>query len=364
MKSERGRGNREYRRRFVREWMRLLTLVTIVSAAVFFLSPTGDCGAFRNVPMGSEVPDFTLKDLAGTSHTLSADRGKVVILCFIKGDQDRSIRALNGLTRTYGILEPEGLVVYAVASKSEDPAALQALVEKLDLNYPILVDKDAKVYGDFGLFTFPATMFVDREGKFVYEYSSYGSDYEQTVMDEAKVMLGLMTKEEFSKTAEKQEIEQLSPEAKEAQRSLQMAKVLLDRGFGTKAMPKIEKALELDPNMVEARLLAGELLLEAGDHQAARAHFEKVLEINPKSNEARVGIGSVLAAEGDLDGAEAELQKAVMLNPDPAPALYQLGQVYEKKGDVQKAMEAYRKGLEKLLGRSAKEKSAKMVKGR
>jgi Tfp pilus assembly protein PilF len=57
----------------------------------------------------------------------------------------------------------------------------------------------------------------------------------------------------------------------------------------------------------------------------------------------------VLIAEGDLDGAEAELQKAIMLNPDPTLALYRLGQVYEKKGETQKAMETYRKALEKKL---------------
>ncbi|UCF31781.1 MAG: tetratricopeptide repeat protein [bacterium] len=356
MQSDRNVGNRRNLRLFMAQWLRLLTMVTAVSAALFLLSPAGESDAFRNVEKGGEVPDFTLSDIAGQSHTLSAQRGKVVILCFVKEDQDRSIKALNGLTRVHGILKDSGLVVYAVASKTEDPASLEALREKLDLQYPILLDRDQKIYGEYGLFTFPATMFVDREGRFAFEYSSYGSDYEQTVTDKAKVMLGLMSEDDFSKTAEKTEIEELSPEAKEAQRSLQMAKVLLDRGFGTKAMPKIEKALELDPTLLEARLLAGEILLEAGNHQDARAHFEKALEINPKSNEARVGIGAVLVAEGDLDGAEAELQKAVMLNPDPAPALYQLGQVYEKKGDIQKAMETYRDGLEKLLKKSSKGK--------
>jgi Tfp pilus assembly protein PilF len=64
----------------------------------------------------------------------------------------------------------------------------------------------------------------------------------------------------------------------------------------------------------------------------------------------------VLIAEGDLDGAEAELQKAIMLNPDPTLALYRLGQVYEKKGETQKAMEVYRKALEKQLKTTSRKK--------
>jgi Tfp pilus assembly protein PilF len=176
------------------------------------------------------------------------------------------------------------------------------------------------------------------------------------MMDKAKLLLGLITEEEFAKTEEKQEIQELSPEQKEAQRSLQMAKVLLGRGFGSKAMPNLEKAIQLDPSLTEARLLAGRIYIEEEKYPEAREQFEKVLEANPKSNDARVGIGSVLIAEGNLDGAEEELKKAITLNPDPAMAMFRLGQVYEKKGEVQKAMETYRDALEIQLKKAAKGK--------
>ena len=43
------------------------------------------------------------------------------------------------------------------------------------------------------------------------------------------------------------------------------------------------------------------------------------------------------------------LQQAVMLNPRPEKVYYELGRVYERAGDYQKAVEAYRKALERLL---------------
>jgi len=334
----------------------VLHVAIVLVVATLFLSKPGICTAFRNLEEGKEVPDFTLKDLDGLDHTLSADRGKVVILCFVKADQDRSIKALNGLTRVYGTLKDSGLAVYGIANEAGEGSSLQGLKEKLDLGYPILIDEGKKMYGTYGLFTFPATAIIDQEGRFVYEYASYSSDFEQTMMDKAKLLLGLITEEEFAKTEEKQEIQELSPEQKEAQRSLQMAKVLLGRGFGSKAMPNLEKAIQLDPSLTEARLLAGRIYIEEEKYPEAREQFEKVLEVNPKSNDARVGIGSVLLAEGNLDGAEEELKKAITLNPDPAMAMFRLGQVYEKKGEVQKAMETYRDALENQLKKTAKGK--------
>jgi tetratricopeptide (TPR) repeat protein len=289
-----------------------------------------------------------------TDHNLAAERGNVVILSFVKVDQDRSIKTLNALEEVNGIFKSEGITVWGITSQTEDKAAIEGLIEKLDLHYPILLDEGQKLYGEFGLFTFPATMVVDQKGIYVHEYSSYSSDFQDTIVNDIKVLLGLISEEESTKGAKKTEIVQQSPQEKEAERNLQMAQVLLKRGFGTKALPKLEKALELNPTLIEARLLSGEVYLKDEQFDKAREQFEKVFETDSNSNEARVGIASVYIAEGKLDEAEAQLQKAITLNPDPSLALYRLGQVYEKKGDTQKAMETYRNALERLLKKKGK----------
>lgn len=320
---------------------------------LFLVSP-GNGSAFRNLEMGKPAPDFTIKDTEGMDHTLAAEKGKVMVLSFVKIDQDRSVKTLNALEEINGVFKDEGIVVWGITSQTEDKAAIGTLMEKLDLNYPLLLDEGQKLYGEFGLFTFPATMVIDQEGNYVHEYASYSNDFQENIINKVKVLLGLMSEEDSSKSAEKTEIIKLSPEEQEAERNMQMAKVLLKRGFGTKALPKLEKALELNPSLVEARLLSGEIYLKDEQYDKAREQFEKVFETDPNSNEARVGIASVYIEEGKLDEAEAQLQKAVTLNPDPSLALYRLGQVYEKKGDVQKAMETYRSALERLLKKSGK----------
>ncbi|MDA8086275.1 MAG: tetratricopeptide repeat protein, partial [Nitrospiraceae bacterium] len=58
--------------------------------------------------------------------------------------------------------------------------------------------------------------------------------------------------------------------------------------------------------------------------------------------------GVILFKKGDLQGALADLKEALELNPNPVLAYYELGNVYLKMGQPQKALEAYKKGIEKL----------------
>lgn len=320
---------------------------------LFFVTP-GSGAAFRNLEKGKPAPDFTIKDMKDMDHTLAAEKGKVIVLSFVKVDQDRSVKTLNALEEVSEVFKSEGVAVWGITSQTEDKGAIQSLIDKLDLNYPVLLDEGQKLYGEFGLFTFPSTMVVDQDGNFVHEYTSYSNDFKDTIVNDIKVMLGLISQGDSNKAAMKTEIVQQSSEEKEAERNLQMGKMLLKRGFGTKALPKLEKALELNPALTEARLLAGEVYLKDEQYDKAREQFEKVFDTAPDSNEARVGIASVHIEEGKLDEAEAELQKAITLNPDPSLALYRLGHVYEKKGDVQKAMETYRGALERLLKKAGK----------
>jgi len=336
-----------------RERVLASSLAVALVMGLFFVTP-GSGSAFRNLEKGQPAPDFTIKDLEGMDHTLAAQKGSVVVLSFVKVDQDRSVKALNALGEVSNIFKDESVTVWAITSQTEDKDAVRGLIEKLDLKFPILLDEGQQLYGQFGLFTFPSTMIVDQEGNYVFEYASYSSDFKSEIVNEIKVLLGQMSAEESSSAAQKKEIVQLSPEEKEAARNLQMAKVLLQRGFGSKALPKLEAALELNPGLTEARLLSGEIYLKDEQYDKARQQFEKVFETEPGSREAMIGMASVYMEEGKLDEAEAQLQKAIPLNPDPTLALYRLGQVYEKKGETQKAMETYRSALERLFKDSGK----------
>ncbi len=340
--------NRSISRSFLvetRERMLASAVAVGLVIGLFCVTP-GNSAAFRNLEKGQPVPGFTVKDMEDTDRTPLAEKGKVIILSFVKVDQDRSVKTLNTLEEVSGIFKSEGVTVWGITSQTGDKSAIQDLIDKLDLNYPILLDEGQKLYGEFGLFTFPATLEVEQKGNYVHEYTSYSSDFQDRIVNDIKVLLGLISEEDSTKASAKTEIVQQSPEERDAARNLQMAKVLLKRGFGTKALPKLEKALELNPTLIEARLLSGEVYLKDEQYDKAREQFEKVFETDPNSNDARVGIASVYLAEGKLDEAEAELLKATTLNPDPSlalpagPGLREEGRCSKGNGDIQERSRA------------------------
>ena len=55
---------------------------------------------------------------------------------------------------------------------------------------------------------------------------------------------------------------------------------------GTEMTAALARALEINPNMVEARALAAALELEAGEYDTANAEIEKALRVNPRHAEA------------------------------------------------------------------------------
>ena len=61
-----------------------------------------------------------------------------------------------------------------------------------------------------------------------------------------------------------------------------LSKVLLVQGKAAEAIPHLETAVSLQPDLVDASFLLGEAFRQQGKTDQARLHFERVLEINPE----------------------------------------------------------------------------------
>ncbi len=70
-------------------------------------------------------------------------------------------------------------------------------------------------------------------------------------------------------------------------------------------MDQVDKALEQNENLVEARVFKARLLLKAEDHEEARSELQRALEVNPTSLQAL----SVLAASHYLRGEYGEYER-------------------------------------------------------
>jgi len=123
--------------------------------------------------INAKAPDFALKDINGKTVSLSALKGKVVLLNFFATwcpPCKAEIPALNKLQRA---LNPRGLEVIAV-STDRSVNDIKSFLEKNRVDFPILFDADRNVAKKYRVFSMPTTFLINRNGiiveKFYGEY--------------------------------------------------------------------------------------------------------------------------------------------------------------------------------------------------
>ncbi len=332
-----------------RRTLRGSIIVFTALTALFLSTVPGGAAAFRNMKEGSPALPFTLKDFEGKDVQFKPDSGKVTVLSFVKLSQDRSIGQLKDLVALHKELSGKGIDILVVASYGDTAAEAKKAISDLGIVFPILHDKDQKVYGDYGLFILPATGVIGKDGKFAFEHGSHGRDFIDVVGGKAKVLAGLMTPEEYTSLVTPVESVKKSKEEGEAERMISLGRTLLKRGMPDKAAERFGKAVELDPKNAAARIAYGESLVASKKYDEALVQFTKAKEIAPNDKDAALGIGTVHLEKGEVDKAIKEISEAAMLNPKPEKAYYWLGAAYEKKGDLPNAVKYYKKAIEKLI---------------
>lgn len=111
------------------------------------------------------------------------------------------------------------------------------------------------------------------------------------------------------------------------------------------ARVRIERALELDPEHMRARLLAADMALDAEDGRTACAHLDVIVAREP-------GVAAVLNRRGlarellgDEEGAEADYRSAVGIEPRSQDAWINLGRVYRRDGRHRDALWAFERAV-------------------
>ncbi len=116
--------------------------------------------------VGSAAPDFTLPDQDGTAVTLSALRGKNVVLVFYPADETRVCRQqLCEFRDTNQLANDRGVLVYGINPGS--PQSHSSFRNKQSLPFPLLVDADKQVamlYRANGLIVKRTVYLIGRDG--------------------------------------------------------------------------------------------------------------------------------------------------------------------------------------------------------
>lgn len=119
------------------------------------------------------------------------------------------------------------------------------------------------------------------------------------------------------------------------------AALACESGTSTKAeaINAYDRALQVDPQRIDALLNCGTLYYEDGNLEKAAEYFQRATTLDADNALAHFNLGSVLDDLGDAEAARQHLRLAVRLHPDYSDAHYNLAFVCEKLSAFPEARE-------------------------
>lgn len=136
--------------------------------------------------------DFTLTDQYGNTHTLSDYKGKTVFLNFWATwcpPCRAEMPDIQKLYETYDMEGEDALIVLGVASpgygneKSEE--GIKEFLEENGYTYPVLMDTTGEVFAEYGIYSYPTTFMIDRDGNvFGYASGQLNEDMMKNIIDQ------------------------------------------------------------------------------------------------------------------------------------------------------------------------------------
>jgi len=107
-----------------------------------------------------------------------------------------------------------------------------------------------------------------------------------------------------------------------------------------------EKALEIDPRLVQAHINLIELYGRLGQFEKAEQHYNAAIRIEPGSLESYYNYGVLLLSAEKYPQAEEAFRKTIEINPFHAGAHNNLGYLLERQSNFPEAEAEYRKAIE------------------
>lgn len=119
-------------------------------------------------PFGEEArPSFSLHDLSGQQVSLAAFRGKVLLVNFWASWCRPCVDEMPGIRRLRAALRDRPFEVIGV-NVGETPARARTAARRLDLDFPVLLDRHSEAFDDWGAQILPTSYVLDASGEVRY----------------------------------------------------------------------------------------------------------------------------------------------------------------------------------------------------
>ena len=297
---------------------------------------------------GEAAVGFNAVDVKGTAVNVP-QAGQTTVVLFLLAGQPQGAQAIAALE---GVVSKaaDTRVVAVVGGAEAAGQARQMTSDKCP--WPIVLDGEHVLSGKLGVHAWPTTVVISGDGALVGHLAGQPKAYASNLEAYLEFAAGRLDRAGLERKLANHEAVADTPE-QIAERHVQVASRLLQKGLSEQARGELARALALHPKEVSVQVDLADLLLQVGDVAGAGAVLEQ-MEGGAATARVKVLRGKFLIASGKWDEARALLTSAVQLNPEPAEGLYQLGLVYQHDGDWARAAEAFRKAYEHRGGNASR----------
>lgn len=337
---------------------------TTFAATPFSTEPARSAGVRRNdkpVDAATNVatwlldpllaPDFSLPDVFGNSTTLSALRGKPLLLCFWATASADSVDQIRELRRRQSELTAKGVhVIFLNVDKDPDVTKVRTLAERERITTGALISSPsvAGAYNIIYRFLFdrrrdlpiPCSFLLDEAGMIVKVYQGT-LDEKQVLSDvaaiprtyEARVGKGLP----FPGTVYNGRFNR---------NDFTYGVALFQHGYLDAAAESFKQVIASKPDDAEAHYNLGTLYLRKNDLQQARVYLGQTVKLRADYPEAWNNLGMIAGQENRPDEAIQNFNRSLQLRPDYVTALLNLGNIYRRQGNIQESSRLLNRAVE------------------
>ena len=333
------------------------------------------------------APDFSLPDFAGATESLSAHRGKAVLLHFWSATLADSLGYLKQLEQSYDDWKSNGLQVLTIDVDSANPGNADVQNPPGRYSFPTLKGSSDAIAVYNLLFrqlfdrhrdiSVPLSFLIDPSGNIVKIYQgavppgNVAADFRAIPKNDSERLARALP---FPGLKETYEYER---------NYLSFGFVYYERGYFAQAQQFFAQALKDDPRSAEALYGLGSAYLQQqkttearecfqralqlhaaypgtppncwnnlgilaardGKFDQAIGYFQNALNIDPEHSIALQNLGSAYRQIKDWPRAKSALEQALALNPDDPEANYSLGMVYAQENDAAHAYEYLQRAI-------------------